>query len=431
MRRLLAVAVCLLAVPAPAATGAVPEAVHLRPGLEPEAIAAGREGTLWAAGIVDRAEEPVRAFVTRLGSSGRLLTRSRSVLPGSSVANLVRGPEGAMWFTVPKMDEVLRVDDEGGLQSFQMPEGSRPTGLAAFDGRIWVGLRGRSEIATIDPAASEVATYPLRPGTSLTQMARGPDQRLWAIESRSPEFVRFEPDGEADYLTLDHTNPEFEDQPNSDIAEGEGARIWFSHAERGSVEWLKLKGRHLHGAGINLEGGPATMLSAGPDRDMWFADERGKIGSVAPDGELGERSCAVSTCARVRAIAPGPEGGLWFAAGNEVAPFAPRPLSLRIRNVDGRADRVDGKLSIFLRLHATGGAADQICPGRLEVFYRGRRIQRSSYHLLTRGHLEDWMPLDRDVRRLLGAQGRLPVLLLAKVGRRTTARRTLTLSTTG
>ena len=402
-------------------------AVRLEPGLEIQALATGPGEAIWAAGIVARLEEPVRVVATRLAPTGRRTTVSRRTLPGSQVGDLIRGPENSMWLSLPKTDEVVRVDADRDWQVFQMPEGSHPTGLAVSAGVVWVTLAGRPEVAMIDPSRPQILGYPLHPGTVLTGIESAPGGLLWAIATDATQVVRFSPGGVTSYFKIRTGPAGQESKLNGDIAVGYGGSVWVSQSDHGTIEKITGTGDRLHSGGFFLPGGPATVITAGPARDIWFINGGGQVGSIAPDGEFGERRCATDACSAVRTIASGPDGTLWFATDEEIAPYVPRPLALKIRNVDGHIRQG----SIFMRLFARGGAAGQICRGRLQILVGGRRIQQTRYPLQTGNHAEEYVALGSSLHRLLAARGRLPVVIVAKVGDRTTARREITLSAAG
>jgi streptogramin lyase len=429
MRRLVAILAAVAALGtafAPGAASAALKSTKLGVGIEVQALAAGAKGDLWAAGV-DRASDPPQIFVGYLEQSGALKAYVEPApAEADGVGELIRGPEGLMWFTIPEADRIVRVTAAGNWQTLTMPTGSRPTGLVAAQGDVWATLEGIPEIAQIEPAGPHVTEWDLRPGTALTHVVLGSDNALWSLAAGSGAVVRTNLQGGFAYVPLESGDPaRFAGTVNSDIASGDDGSIWVSQRDRATVGKIVSTPGNADYTRYSVPGGPTTYLSPGPGGDIWFADAAGKIGSIAPDGEAGELACALAGCGAVTALARGPEGKLWFAGGSTIGRFEPRPLALTIKNANGRA-RSDG---ILLRIRCRGGAGGDFCRGGFELLYRGRRIERSRYRAPTGSLNEVNLPLGGSARRLLAAQGTLPVRLVARVAGKETDSREFALST--
>jgi hypothetical protein len=209
---------------------------------------------------------------------------------------------------------------------------------------------------------------------------------------------------------------------NSDIAAGDDGNIWVSQRDRPTVGKLvpDSDGNGVNYTRYKVPGGPTTFLSPGPAGDIWFADEAGMIGSISPAGKTGEPVCAVKACRQgVTALARGPEGNLWFAVGDTVERFTPPPLELEAKGIDGSVE----KGRITLRLKCRGGAGGQSCPGRIELFHGGRRLERSRYRAATGSTKETSLAISRGTDQLLAARGKLPVRLVLSVAGKVTEHR--------
>jgi virginiamycin B lyase len=430
MRRLVPIVVLTiiaLACSGGTATAAL-EAIQLREGGEIQALRAGPEGKLWFAGVDDRGETPSN-FVGWLAPTGEKMSYSIATPAGTAgIADLIPGPGGDMWFTVPAADRIEAIDTAGEGRAFPLPAGSRPTGLVASGGIVWAALEGTGQITALNPETAMTSSWSLghglpAPSVRPTAMVLGPDDALWALQAESVNLTRMTLQGGRSSIALTGTEERLGASGNSDIAAGADGSLWVGQSDRATIAKLVPASGSANYSGFAVPGGPTTLLSAGPAGDIWFADEAGKIGSIAPAGEVGEPACGVGACEAVTALARGPEGKLWVATAGTIAPFEPRPLRLRIDNVDGRI-RTGG---LFMRIKCRGGAAGQRCPGRIELRNAGRRIQGSPYRALTGSFDEVTLPLSGRAKELLARAGRLRVVLLLSVAGKTTDRRVFTL----
>jgi streptogramin lyase len=433
MRRLvpIVVLVALCAALVPDAASAALEKLKLKKGIEVQALAAGPHGTLWAAGV-DGTSDPPLNFLIRMAPSGEPKSYSDRGSEGEAgIGELVRGPDGWMWFTVPGAEEIDRINAAGALHRRILPAGSRPTGLAAADGSVWATLEGVPSLEQVEPGLPPIwSEWGLPTGTSLTRMVLGSDNHLWALESGSGTVVRESLQGATAPVRLETGEPSFAGTVNSDIAAGDDGNIWVSQRDRRTVGKLvpDADGNGVDYTRYAVPGGPTTFLSPGPADDIWYADEAGMIGSISTDGKLGEPVCAVRNCRQgVTALARGPEGELWFAVGDTVEKFTPPPLKLDLKSVDGKVK----KGGIALKVKCEGGAGGQSCRGRIELSHHGKRLERSPYRGVTGSTKEVSLPLSRVTRELLASHGRVPVRLVLTVAGKATAHHDFTLRVGG
>jgi streptogramin lyase len=426
MRRLVpivAVLATLAAALAPAGASAALETLHLKRGVEVQALAAGPDETLWAAGI-DRSESPPRDFLARMSPGakpGFFIDRGDA---GEGVGELIRGPEGEMWFSVPAADQIVRLDPGAEvLHHLALVAGERPTGLVAAQGDVWATLAGVPEIAQIEAGGATVINWELEPGTSLSRIVLGSDNNLWAIEAGTGRVVRESLQGAYAPVALETGEESFAGTINSDIAAGDDGNIWVSQRDRPTVGKLvpDEDGEGLNYTRYKVAGGPTTFLSPGPAHDIWFADQAGMIGSISSKGTNGEPACATKLCAApITALARGPEGKIWFAAGNTIERFEPPPLALRLK----RVSRTIGKKGeLTMRIACRGGAAGQKCAGKIEVLRGPQSLERSPFRGVSGSVKEVAVPLNTRILQLLKATGHLHVRLVLVVrGEQTDAR---------
>jgi streptogramin lyase len=433
MRRLLlvlAVIAALVLAALPASASAALETLHLKRGVEVQALAAGPGGTLWAAGI-DRSESPPRDFLARMSPGakpGFFVDRGDA---GEGVGELIRGPEGEMWFSIPGADEVVRLDPEAEvLHHLRFVAGERPTGLVTAQGDVWATLAGVPEIAQIEEAGATITNWTLDPGARLSRIVLGSDNNLWAIEAGTGRVIRESLQGAYAPVALETGEESFAGTINSDIAAGDDGNIWVSQRDRPTVGKLvpDEDGKGVNYTRYKVAGGPTTFLSPGPAHDIWFADQAGMIGSISTRGANGEPICATKLCANpITALARGPEGKIWFAAGNTVERFEPPLLALSFKRVS-RTVTKKGELTMRIACH--GGAGGQECRGRIELLRGSQSLERSPYRAVSGSVKEVGVPLDARVIGLLRAQSSLHARLVLVTGGMQTDSRALDLMVT-
>jgi streptogramin lyase len=430
----LAVLAALVVAALPASASAALETMHLKRGVEVQALAAGPDGTLWAAGI-DRSESPPRDFLARMSPGakpGFFIDRGDA---GEGVGELIRGPEGEMWFSVPATDQIVRLDPGAEvLHHLVLVEGERPTGLVAAQGDVWATLAGVSEIAQITPGSASdkttVVNWTLGEDTSLSRIVLGSDNNLWAIEAGTGRVIRESLRGAYAPVALETGEEAFAGTINSDIAAGDDGNIWVSQLDRPTVGKLvpDEDGEGVNYTRYKVAGGPTTFLSPGPAHDIWFADQAGMIGSISSRGTNGEPACATKLCAApITALARGPEGKIWFAAGNTVERFEPPPLALRFKRV---SQTIGKKGELTMQIACRGGAAGQKCGGRIELSRRSQSLERSPYRGVTGSVKEVGVPLNTRILELLKATGHLHARLVLVTGGHQTDARALDLTVT-
>jgi virginiamycin B lyase len=414
MRRLVPIVIVVLALlgllAAPA--GATLTA-SLRAGTEVEALAVGSEGDLWFAGT-NTGSEP-GTIVGKIAPGGAV---SEYLVPGSAAApgvgGLARGPEGLLWFTRPGAERIERFGATGDFEGFGLPTaGSRPTGIVTVPGGfLWVAMEGTGRLAQVDPSGL-IREFSLAEGTRPTRLAFGSDSALWGIEAESAVMVRGSLAGATAKYPLPTNGGIFRGAINSDIVAGHDGDLWLSQEDGPYVGRVKPEG----GGSPEYTRFPVygssgtTLISTGPHADVWFANEAGEIGSISPTGRLGLPACAIKNCnLGVQALTEGPEGELWFAAGEKIGTFTPPPISASFK---GHLAKVKGR-DTSIKVRCSGGAAAQRCSGRVEVVPRGKgkALARASFRGTVQQTTTVKLKLTKAAKRLLDGSGTLPVRVL-------------------
>ena len=114
------------------------------------------------------------AEIERLGPDG--IGSSIGLESGVDPFDIVRGPDGAMWFTEHNGGRIGRLTVEGELSEFYLRELSTPTGITVGpDGALWFAQRGVSAIGRIT-LDGEITEWPtVTPRAAPLSVATGAD----------------------------------------------------------------------------------------------------------------------------------------------------------------------------------------------------------------------------------------------------------------
>lgn len=274
----------------------------------------GPDGAFWSGGAVGR--------FNRILPGGRVTTVDVSGLEAEP-APLGFGPNRELWFyeyNGYQVKPVLgRLAPDGELSSVQLPVGARLEAAAlGAKGEIWVvrsTYPDRGEIERVSPRG-EISRFPVgvEPGTIIA----GRGGSAWFAES-GPRIVHIGASGKRRVFHLPHKGFVY------DMALGRHGEVWFTHWSRRylppTIGHITPDGRIVERAVRHL-GEPRSLFVA-PDGNVWFTTEfTRRIVRLSPGGKL---KAWRRGAAAAGTIELGPEGNIWFAAGdqNTIAAFHP------------------------------------------------------------------------------------------------------------
>lgn len=230
-------------------------------------------------------------------------------------AEIVSGPDGALWFTQdelapPRQLVIERMTTAGLVSSTALPPGIRPTSLAIGpDGAVWYASRSTSTDATLGRISPEgLQEIPLAGFTWATAVATGPDRALWfAAENRIRRVA-------ANGSVVTYAAPGAEGLGVEHMVPGPGDALWFATGlaigridRSGRVRLFGLPARLFH-PGLET---PLDIV-AGPDGALWFSLSGCEcIGRMTPAGAV--RVFRLPHAGnRARALTVGTDGAIWF-----------------------------------------------------------------------------------------------------------------------
>ncbi len=225
----------------------------------------------------------------------------------SSVWDLVVAPDGSVW--AHTTGEVFRIDDEGGVTTADLPDGTWAASLSVgADGRMWAsGLNVLHRVAADGSVETELL------GVANPFMgAAGPDGQAWIGGFLDGHVARISPAGELEVVAD-------VGQAYYGMATGPDGNLWVTGGDlyrvttAGEVTAFPLPG---------IE--DAWDIDVGPDGNLWVVDRGGAVGRVGLDGTITVYPLPLGFGEPFR-IAAGGDGNLWVNEldGKDVARVAP------------------------------------------------------------------------------------------------------------
>jgi streptogramin lyase len=272
-------------------------------GSHPLAITTGAEGDLWYTGGltpsgclagVARLVPPGGITKSGLGCEGE--EEERKAFVGSGANGITLGPEGNLWFTAG-----------GGVGV------SKPSATESED----------SEDFLLPPVKEANHKKEPLPNTALGGITTGPEhENLWftEVENSTNKIDRIDPT--SDTIT-EFTLPAGNELGGGaggttidNIAAGPNDTLWFAEPGSHAIGVIDTDGKFLDKVALKESDDPQS-IAAGPEGNMWFTDPSAPyaIGRINPAGEVSEFP-APSVPA---SVVEGPDGNMWFTQGSSDA----------------------------------------------------------------------------------------------------------------
>jgi virginiamycin B lyase len=185
----------------------------------------------------------------------------------------------SIWYTMPRIDAVGRIDHEGQTHTYKLPHDSAPTGIATLGDATWVTLGGTAELARLD-TDGKIDIVPPHIDYNNDQIDPADGQ---------PEFIAFDRMGSA-WITLGGL--------------GAVARVPVGAAEIHSDAWIAAD--HISPRGIAVDNAAVWITDYG-DGGIWRIDRSIDELDRVEAWPKGVPSLVASDLA----------GGIWFSEPDE------------------------------------------------------------------------------------------------------------------
>jgi virginiamycin B lyase len=298
----LAATMAALAVALPSAALAHPRAKEfpLEEFAGPNHITTGPDGALWASdGSLNR--------LWRVSTTG---TASSIQLEGGAVG-VATGRDGALWVSDRDFSRIQRVTTSGQVTSYPLPtEGAFPSDIVAGpDGALWFTESRGNKIGRIT-TGGQITEYPIpTPDASAADIAVGPDHAIWFTESNGNKVGRVSLSGQLTEFPLETP----ESLPGPIVAGRDGA-IYFAERNTNVITRLTTAGEVTRRFPLPVADANPVDLLATP-YGLLIAEH--STGSIRPMSYWGWFGHAARTTSEPDALTRGPDGRVWYAAGNE------------------------------------------------------------------------------------------------------------------
>lgn len=368
-------------------------------GSEPMGITVGPDGNMWFAQFDE---------VGRINSSGQI-TEFPFPSKGSGADEIVAGSDGNVWFTRPGWSQIDRITPAGQITEFRLGKSEEryPQGIAAgSDGNLWFTQTKPNEIGTITPNG-QITMFPLPNGAGTPiAIAAGPEGDLWF--SQETEIGRITPSGQVTEFPIPSGDSSLGEQRTAAITVGPDGNLWFTvdiggpfeEDSEGKIGRITPTGQITEYRLLASEGKLPGAIAPGPEGDLWFTypvqGVRGPYGGYLGRMTTRGRFTLFSTTGAGGApfgIAAGPDDTLWYTASTrndaygpgdaEIGRFSPpppEPLAMQIATwAPVRYHWAK------IRLSCEGGASTSTCSGNLELHIAGSKnlFARRGYRLPT------------------------------------------------
>lgn len=233
----------------------------------PGDIVRGPDGNIWFT-------EPATNRIARLDLANGRLTEFNIPTPDSGVASLTTGPDGNLWFTEGRALQVGRLTPAGQFTEFLTPPGSgAPAEITAGpDGNVWfveTSADGNNKIARIT-SSGDITEFPVPAPAGgkagVRGITAGPDGRLWFVEEAANKVGAMTTSG----VITEFTIPTARSLPNGIIA-GPDGNLWFTENAPGKVAQITTSGVMTEFELSYITDAKPAGLTVSPDGNVWFA----------------------------------------------------------------------------------------------------------------------------------------------------------------
>lgn len=240
---------------------------------------------------------------------------------GTMVADIVVGPDGAVWFTDDHGDRIGRMDAAGQVTfPARLAQWSMPSYITVGpDGAIWFTESSADKIGRLTPGG-QLREYTVSTGGSVPRgITAGPDRAIWFTEQAGNKIGRLGMDGHiSDFPLPNRGGAQCGNVCPEGIATGPDGALWFTESQL-SIAGGNRIGRmtstgRLSEYEIPTENSQPSRIGAGGEDGLWFTEGRApKLGRITPDGRIYEAALPGATSEVVAGgVCPGPDHGIVF-----------------------------------------------------------------------------------------------------------------------
>ncbi len=298
------IAATLLLAATLAAAGGVPDPPRVQtiqvPNNQIPTEISAHAGALWFVSWHDWPK--VRPYLGRISTKGTI--RLNQLMTGSMPGLTAQAPDGTLWLSDSRRPRLWHVMKNGRTLWVKIDRETVSIASGAEE-TLWCTHPGSSTISSYEVDGSLRGRWdvPQRQGIAPRPnwLAQGPDGALWFTDPATITIGRITALGAIEVFPL----PKGWRNPGEIVAGPEG--LWFAVGSHPLLGRITPKGM-VTSVAIHA---PARAVAPGPEGRMWYSDGGAGVGWVEPDGTT-DYVLVTDQPSGVRSIAAGPDGAMWF-----------------------------------------------------------------------------------------------------------------------
>jgi virginiamycin B lyase len=252
----------------------------------PIGIATGADGRVWFTednNTIGRMTLPARTLDPIDALLATKIQEFPLPSPDRQPYQIVRGPDGNLWFTEQAGDAIGRITPAGKIREFKTPtRKSAPAGITAGpDGNLWFTEQHAGRIGRITPAGV-ITEFPLPAGArNPIRITTGHDGNLYFTADRGVDGTVIGRVTPAGHVTV-VARTEIEE--NNAIISGPDGNLWLTGF--GAILRVTPRGA-ITEYDLQHTGSSPYGITIGPDKNLWFTDPgAANIGRISPRGAI-------------------------------------------------------------------------------------------------------------------------------------------------
>jgi streptogramin lyase len=228
--------------------------------------------------------------LTALAETGTM-AEYRVPTPNSQPVSIVAGPDGNLWLTEFRGNQIARLTTGGAFTEFPIPTAnSQPDDMdVGPDGNLWFAEVLGNRIGRITPDGVISEFLVPTPNSRPTVVAAGPDGNLWftergTIANPGNKVGRITPEGAITEWTL--PNP---GRRPLGITAGPDGNVWFAEQAGNRIGRIDPATGAITEFPLPSPNSQPWEIAGGPDGNLGFTEFSGnRIGRITPDGVITE-----------------------------------------------------------------------------------------------------------------------------------------------
>jgi virginiamycin B lyase len=277
-------------------------------GSVPQFVTKGADGAVWFT-------EYGTNSIGRVSTNGTVTEYPTGVISAYTLTGIVAGPDGNIWFGVKDnaYGKVGKMTPSGAVTFYTIPRAlpnpqgykNSPSGTftVGSDGNIW--FADSYFAGVINPTSGAITQYPVYYPT--LAVTAGPDGNMWFTTNGS-HVIKTDTVGSflGDYLL----SSSILGIGGYDIKVGSDNNLWIAGGYSGRVFRFTTAGTATPYS-VPTSGAVVKGIALGPDGNMWFTEQAGKVGTITTQGAVTEYTAPAS--ASPYGIVTGADNAIWFA----------------------------------------------------------------------------------------------------------------------